>query len=235
MLLSLLENETDPENEIDKESVPGTEGDFLSPVVGGDGTEFKMEIRNLLPKSEFTAKEKRVSRIYASTGSIINPNRFVNAIASGDATGLFARRVKQKPGGTVVIDASGSMSANQRNLSKLCALIPTATVAYYSGAARGEGILSVFALNGLRYAGELPQDTLQGGNAVDLPAIEWLMRLPKPWTLVSDLQFCGGTFGSERIAHAHVERAKARGDLVVYHSLQAAFEEWGGKGNLFEV
>jgi chaperone required for assembly of F1-ATPase len=71
-----------------------------------------------------------------------------------------------------------------------------------------------------------------GGNAVDLPAVKWLMKHPKPWVLVSDLEFCGGVLGSEIVAHALVERAVARGELTVYRSLDAAYEAFGGKGDL---
>ena len=38
--------------------------------------------------------------------------------------------------------------------------------------------------------------------------------------------------GSEIVAHALVERAVNRGDLKVYRSLDAAYEAFGGKGDL---
>ena len=136
-------------------------------VVEGSALEGHMEIFDLRPKSVFTSKEKTISRRYAPNGVIINATRYVAAIVSGDSNGLFARRVRQKPGGTVLIDASGSMGASRENLRKLCELIPTATVAYYSGTDRnGKGILTIYAYKGKRYAGELPARTLQGGNSV---------------------------------------------------------------------
>ena len=192
-----------------------------------------MEIFDLRPKSVFTSKEKTISRRYAPNGVIINATRYVAAIVSGDSNGLFARRVRQKPGGTVLIDASGSMGASRENLRKLCELIPTATVAYYSGTDRnGKGILTIYAYKGKRYAGELPARTLQGGNSVDLPATKWLLQQGKPWSFVTDRGFCGGVLGSETVAHAIVEREEKRGELKVYPSLDAAFEAFGGKGNL---
>jgi hypothetical protein len=63
------------------------------------------------------------------------------------------------------------MGASRENLSALCALVPTATVAYYSGHDHGKGILTRYAVDGKRYAGELPQRGLRGGNAVDLAAV----------------------------------------------------------------
>jgi hypothetical protein len=211
---------------------PERDGEMLSPVTGGDALDGKMSIVDLRPKTVPCDKEKSISKRHTPDGVIINPARFVSAIVSGNANGLFMRRVRQKPGGCVVIDASGSMGATKGNLSELCKLVPTATVGYYSGDCSGRGDLCVYAAKGKRYNDQLPEDHLHGGNAVDLPAIKWLMRHPKPWTLVSDLEFCGGVLGSEIVAHALVERAVNRGDLKVYRSLDAAYEAFGGKGDL---
>jgi len=232
MLLALLESEETPDNPDDDEPPPGAPSDELAPVKPGDSIEGKMEILDLRPKSVFCAKEKSITVKHAPNGVIINPTRFLSAITTGDANGLFSRRVRQKPGGTVVIDASGSMGATKKNLAALCALIPTATVAYYSGREHAKGILSIYAFEGKRFNGELPQNTLRGGNSVDLGAVRWLLKHPKPWIFVSDMEFCGGVMGSEIIAKALVERAKKRGDLELLMSLQAAYERFGGKGDL---
>jgi hypothetical protein len=232
VLTALMETQESPENE-HEETPEVPEGDILAPVTSGDAIDGHMSIRDLRPKTVPCDKEKSITRKHAPNGVIINPNRFLTAIIQGDANGLFQRRVRSKPGGCVVIDASGSMGASKENLSALCALVPTATVAYYSGGnANGYGTLTRYAVEGKRYNGELPVETLMGGNAVDLPAVKWLMRHPKPWVLVSDLEFCGGVVGSEIVAHAMVERAVARGDLTVYRSLDAAYEAFGGKGDL---
>ena len=227
-----MENEESPETEIEEgPEIP--DGDILAPVTSGDALDGHMKIVDLRPKTVPCDKEKSISRKHAPNGVIINPNRFLSAVINGDANGLFQRRVHQKPGGCVVIDASGSMGATKENLSALCALVPTATVAYYSGGnSNGKGQLTRYADKGKRFNGELPMDSLTGGNAVDLPAVKWLMRHPKPWTLVSDLEFCGGVLGSEVVAHALVDRAVQRGDLEVFHSLDAAYEAFGGKGDL---
>jgi hypothetical protein len=235
MLTALLENVPDPENPEEMQPTTDEErSDIMMPVTHGDALEGKMEICDLRPKTVYCAREKSISVKHAPNGVIVNARRFVNAIVSGDGLGLFSRRLRQTPGGTVVIDASGSMGATARNLGALCKLVPTATVAYYSGDAHGKGILAVYAEKGKRYAGQLPSDTLRGGNAVDLAAVRWLMAHPKPWTLVSDLEFCGGIIGSETVAFALVERAEARGELTVYRSLDAAYEAFGGKGELPE-
>jgi hypothetical protein len=234
MLVSLMESEPS-EDEEERERVPGEKSNILAPVSEGDALDGKMKIIDLRPKSVFCSKEKSITRRHAPDGVCINPARFVNAIVSGNSHGLFSRRVRQKPGGTVVIDASGSMGADKANLSAICKLVPSATVAFYSGTVSGKGELVVYAYQGKRFAGELPEEHMHGGNAVDLPAVKWMMRLPKPWTLISDLQFCGGVLGSESVALALVERATKRGDLTVHHSLDAAYEAFGGKGNLHDA
>jgi len=231
MLTALLETERPDVDEGDEE-MEGDKGDLLMPPIEGDSLDGHMAIHDLRPKNVFTSKEKQISRRYAPNGVIINAVRFVNAIVSGDANGLFARRLREKAGGTLLIDASGSMGASKANLSQLCALVPSATVAYYSGRGKAKGDLNVYAYEGKRYNGELPSETLHGGNDVDLAAIRWLMKQAKPWTLVSDLEFCGGPIGSETVAFALVERASQRGDLTVHRSLDAAYEAFGGKGEL---
>jgi len=233
MLEAMMEREPTPEEEEQEEQETLKEGDLLSPVTEGDALDGDMKIISLHPKSVPCSKEKAINIRHAPDGIIINPTRYVTAIASGNSAGLFSRHLKTKSGGVILIDASGSMHANAHNLTALCELCPTATVAYYSGyGSRGRGDLVIYALNGKRYPKELPQNTIHGGNAVDLPALRWMLRLPKPWTLISDLGFCGGVLGSEQVAHALVERHRLRGELTVYPSLDAAYEAFGGKGEL---
>jgi len=235
MLAGLLET---PLTDVDSdEELPQQKGDseILMPVADGSALNGNMEIKDLRPKTVFCAKEKSISRKHAPSGVIINPARYVNAVVSGESHGLFTQRIRHKAGGVVLIDASGSMGASRENLKALCQLIPTATVAYYSGSdCNGNGILTIYAYQGKRYAGELPVDTLRGGNSVDLPAIKWMMKLPKPWHFVTDMGFCGGVLGSEAVAKALVEREQSRGNLTVHGSLDAAFEAFGGKGKLPE-
>lgn len=232
MLLALMEEEPNPDVEEVPDNRPRGEDDIMAPVQDGDALDGHMEIRDLKPKSVYCAKEKSISMRRTPDGVIINPSRYVAAIVSGDAKGLFSKRVRQKPGGCVMIDASGSMGATRENLSALCRLVPTAVVAYYSGGGYGRGELCVYANKGMRFADELPVETLHGGNAVDLPAIRWMMKFPKPWVLVSDLKFCGGVLGSEDVAKAIVERETKNGNLKVYRSLDEAYEAFGGKGVL---
>jgi hypothetical protein len=235
-LLAMLErDEADSEGDYDlPPMVEDEKGTFLLPVSWGSGIEGHMSIVDLLPKNAFTAREHQPERAYCPSGPILNARRFVPAIVGCDANGLFSRIIKDEPGGCVVIDASGSMGATTERLVKLCQSVPQATVAYYSGEdCDGVGNLFIYAKDGKRYNGPLPPHS--GGNSVDLPALLWLLRHPKPWTFVSDLEFCGGVYGAEQIAHSLVRRHEASGELKVCRSLEEAFEffgaEWGrGRG-----
>lgn len=235
LLTMLLESAPAEDNERDDEGSDRERGEMLLPVTHGTETDGKFVILDLQPKSAYTAKERQVSMKYAPDGVHLNATRFVNAIVQGDSKGLFSRRIRHKAGGTVVIDASGSMGATAENLKQLAQQVPTATIAYYSGNDRGRGMLTIYADKGKRYAGELPHHTLQGGNAVDLQAVQWLLKHGKPWHLVSDLEFTGGVLGSEIVAHSLVERAVSRGELEVHTSLDAAYEAFGGKGILGDM
>lgn len=238
-LLAMLEIE-------DKSDLPGwelpnnpdkDEGGMLLPVTWGSGIEGRMRIVDLLPKNAFTARDHQPERVYCPSGPILNARRFVPAIVGCDANGLFSRIVKDEPGGCVVIDASGSMGATTERLVKLCQSVPQATVAYYAGTdSDGEGDLFIYAKDGKRYNGPLPPHS--GGNSVDLPALLWLLKHKQPWTLVSDLEFCGGVYGAEQIAHGLVRRHESRGELKVCRSLEEAFEFFGaqwGKGSGWEM
>jgi hypothetical protein len=233
MALQLLEPEYDPDDiDYSELDIPPMNGEMLGHVAHGSAEAGTMEIRYLLPHDTVCSREKVKTRKLAPDGVLINPARYVAAIVNNDSAGLFARQLKRKLGGTVVIDASGSMSPTAVALRKVCEKIPTSTVAYYSGQGNATGTLSVYAAKGRRYSSDLPENTLYGGNDVDLPALRWLMKHPKPWTLVSDLEFCGGIRGSEVIAHAIVEREVKAGNLKVYRSLDAAYHAFGGKGDL---
>lgn len=230
-LLTMLLEEAPPAEREEEEEKPKRDRDdegILGPVTHGSTTEGHMEVLDLKPKSAYTAKEKKINMRYAPSGVHLNPTRFVSAIVAGDGKGLFSKRVRQKPGGTVVIDASGSMHPSIESLTALARKVPTATIAYYSGNEHAKGILAIFANKGKRFDGVLPRNTLRGGNAVDLPAVRWMMDHPKPWTFVSDLQFTGGAQSSEIIAKALLERAEARGEVKIYRSLDAAYEAFGG-------
>ncbi|MCZ6784109.1 MAG: hypothetical protein O7G30_12455 [Proteobacteria bacterium] len=106
---------------------------------------------------------------------------------------VFRRRVHRgKGGGSVLIDASGSMSLDAADIDRIIAGAPSATlVALYSGTGdRGE--LRVVVREGRR-AGVEALTPPGAGNIVDLPALEWLARQPAPRVWISD----GGVTGCD--------------------------------------
>jgi hypothetical protein len=100
------------------------------------------------------------------------------------------RRPVRRWGGSVLIDTSGSMRLDSDDIDAiLAASHGVALVAIYSGIDE-QGELRVVARDGRRAASEklVP---FGGGNIVDLPALEWLARQPRPRIWVSD----GGVTG----------------------------------------
>jgi hypothetical protein len=218
ILEALFETEPLPETE----SKPGKEGTDMPDA--NDNAAFA--IVNLLPKDSFCVRERTVSMRNAPNGVVLNPNRFVAAIVEGNSNGLFSRRTRLLPGGTILIDASGSMGCTAENLKALCQTLPTSTVAYYCGNAR-QSRLYLYADKGKRYSGDNPR--IGSGNQCDLEAIKWLERQLKPWTLISDLQFCGGPKGNAECALAKVARLQFNNQIEVINSFEEAFTRFAPK------
>jgi hypothetical protein len=97
---------------------------------------------------------------------------------------VFLRRRRQR-GGTVLIDASGSMCFGSAELTRITAAAPLATVAIYAG--RGaSGTLAIVAARG-RMASRSEICALLGrGNVVDGPALRWLAQQAEPRIWISD-------------------------------------------------
>jgi hypothetical protein len=219
LLEALFETEQPPECERKPGQDDGTE------MIDGDNNS-NFQIVNLLPKDSFCVRERGVTMRNAPNGVVLNPNRFVAAIAEGNGNGLFQRRTRLLPGGTILIDASGSMGCNAENLQALCKSLPTSTVAYYCGGHKASR-LYLYVDKGKRFSGENPR--IGDGNECDLEAIIWLQRQPRPWTLISDLQFCGGPRGNDDKALAIVSRLQFNRQLEVIDSFADALERFAPK------
>lgn len=128
--------------------------------------------------------------------------------------------------GTVLIDVSGSMSLSIEDLERILELLPASTVAVYSGPYTPEhpemfndalfyedtesigGALRIIAknnriadLNKLRVIPEhLGGGSIQGGNVVDGPALQWLSKQQGPLYWVCD----GIVTGVEHSTHGRV-------------------------------
>lgn len=132
---------------------------------------------------------------------------------------IFTRK-RKLAGGTVLIDASGSMSFSDDDLANLIAVAPGARVAVYAGE-DDVGRLVIVADSGKMTTCEVISSALTGehhrmyGNVVDGPALEWLARQPAPRIWVSDGMVTGK---GDRMTHnlrqeaievmrkAHIER-----------------------------
>lgn len=104
--------------------------------------------------------------------------------------GRAFRRDVRKPqkGGTILIDASGSMDLSSDDIRAILDRAPAATVAMYSGHAT-TGAVSIIAKSG-RMATDREIDRRRGqvglGNIVDGPALRWLAKQAEPRTWICD-------------------------------------------------
>lgn len=102
---------------------------------------------------------------------------------------VFLRRRRQR-GGTVLIDASGSMCFGPKDLERITAAAPAATVAIYAGRG-GSGRLAIVAARGRMASGSDISALLGRGNVIDGPALRWLAQQPEPRIWISDGQVTG--------------------------------------------
>jgi hypothetical protein len=126
---------------------------------------------------------------------------------------MFLRRARKDPGGTILIDASGSMG-DFRNIKRWCEESPHATLAYYAGNDNQfgpKGQLFIYAREGLRCAHIIEPDCR--GNSIDGLAIDWLMRQRGPRVMITDRMFCGSYDSEAQVLRLdHLER---QGEIIV--------------------
>ena len=122
----------------------------------------------------------------------------------------FVRRSPQEPGGTILVDASGSMG-NWDQVRQWCEKSPFGTIAYYAGDGRSRGWLYVYARDGMRARDIMePQAS---GNTVDGPAMDWLMRQEAPRIMVTDRGFCD--VADSQAQKLRLQNFEARGEITV--------------------
>lgn len=142
---------------------------------------------------------------------------------------IFGRR-RKAPGGTVLVDASGSMSLSMEDIEKIITAAPCATVAMYSGR-NDTGSITVIARGGHRAdikAIERVRAEVGGGNIIDGPALEWLGMQAEPRLWVCDGNITGCNDSSSAClttsAFAAARRIKAK-RFVDLPSAVTAFEQ----------
>tara|TARA_R100000808_G_C2149987_1_gene158552 strand:- start:83 stop:2299 length:2217 start_codon:yes stop_codon:yes gene_type:complete len=156
-------------------------------------------------------------------GRLYKPNEYGTVPAFMDRFATDKRVFKHKKnikGGTVLIDASGSMSLTEEEVFEILETLPASTVAMYSGSskkgrARGgaDGELVVLAKDQKQIA-ELPNAL--GENIIDLPALQWLAKQQTPRIWVSDegITQLSGRSGHRQEAVVTREGQKECDDLV---------------------
>jgi len=188
-----------------------------------EGPPPKMTIRKLNMDNMKQAKVGKDVKLL-TTGIRPRASRLAAAAVSPVMTRIFERDIKHSNGGTILIDASGSMQLTNEALAEFMEFIPFGTIAYYSGtdnACNPEGDLVVFAEKG-RIFSEPKTPYHWGGNSIDLPAIMWLLKQEAPRWLVTDGGFCGVNQHYCLMAADLMEQAKRSGKLKVYGSIAAA-------------
>jgi hypothetical protein len=131
------------------------------------------------------ARSRRVPAV-ARERSFIDHGSVLAAAHRLSVDGKVFMRRRRMRGGTVLVDTSGSMRMDLKELEKIVAAFPLATVAVYGG--RGSsGRLSLVAYRG-RMVAEKWLATLRfgRGNVIDGPALRWLARQPGPRIWISD-------------------------------------------------
>ena len=103
--------------------------------------------------------------------------------------GAVFRRAVRRSGGTVLVDASGSMRLRRHELSRIVDAAGAILVGIYAGDGTA-GELRIVARNGRRAADEA-LDPPGSGNIVDLPCLEWLAAQRPPRIWVSDGRVTG--------------------------------------------
>lgn len=142
---------------------------------GGDamwGTAYLQEPPLTLPK-------KQRGRKVADSGSVLSaPWR-----TTSDQK-IFRSCLKAPRKGTVLIDASGSMSFTEADIENLVSKIPAGTIAAYCGKSV-IGIIRVLAKHGKICSPE-EFDMPYANNTIDGPALEWLGKQQAPRIWLSD-------------------------------------------------
>tara|TARA_R100001510_G_scaffold5435_3_gene4350 strand:+ start:634 stop:2142 length:1509 start_codon:yes stop_codon:yes gene_type:complete len=98
---------------------------------------------------------------------------------------VFSKKTKVY-GGTVLIDASGSMNFDGDDILEIMNEVPAVTIAMYNGMGRF-GNLRIIARNGRRVDDAYINYHSGRGNVIDRPALEWLGRQEPKRLWVSDM------------------------------------------------
>lgn len=124
-------------------------------------------------------------------------------------------RVGRRPGGTLLIDISGSMSLTQEQLEEIITSVPAINIAAYSGSYDGTGRLTILAVRGRLVA----QDSNwrghhEGLNVIDGPALAWLARQPGPRIWLCDGVVTAPSWTPSGRGHSEIQTKAAYEDAL---------------------
>lgn len=163
----------------------------IPPVLGTRDHDGWARVKFVYPPLVVTLKAKHRAARHLRPTDFGTRLRYVNRYCTDMR--LFARRrSKGGPGGgTVVIDASGSMGLTFDELERMVRAAPAAMVLTYAGSSTADyGELWTVAKNG-KMAQKNHLRPRMAGNCIDGPVLAWLSRQKKPRIWVSD----GGVTG----------------------------------------
>jgi len=190
------------------------------------------KLHHVLPKK---TREGRESKLVTSGINISGKNLAIAAVSPVPVP-IFEKR-KHERGGTILIDGSGSMSLDDKTLKSVIKILPLGTIAYYSGTDdrdKPDGDLVIFCDKGLMY-GEKDLPYRQGGNSIDLPAIQWLLKQPGPRWYIGDAEFVGAASEFCIASRELLGNAKVRKMVTHYEGPDELLNELRGKGKIGEL
>jgi hypothetical protein len=185
------------------------------------------------PRNHRALPKSKVAPLVYSRKMGVVPDRMHNW-CTGRKVFSWVQPTGQK-GGSILIDASGSMRFSREALLAFVKAAPAVTVAAYAGAAVDTGTLRVYIKNGKIVADEYLDRPDTGNNIVDGPAIRWLSEQKGPRFWITDL----GVTGRLDIEHStyylrdECIRFCKRNTIVIIPSLdraeKALVKHYGGK------
>jgi len=185
------EGEAEESNELDGGSLEQRTRDDIANLLysGSEGTGYWGEMFMHQPPLTVNLQGRlKGGRLYRPADFGYNP-KYINRYC------IDRKIFKQKMtalGGTILIDASGSMSFDGQDILDIMQMLPAVTIAMYNG--RGHtGDLRIIAKNGKRVTQKYLDRYTGYGNVVDGPALEWLGTQPAKRIWVSDMHVFGAT------------------------------------------
>lgn len=145
--------------------------------------------------------------------------------------GLSFREKRRRTQGTVLVDCSGSMSINDATLARLVANVSAVTVGLYASVREDNdsGNLVIVARDG-RMVEDVQvtrEESLGGGNVVDVPALEWLARQARPRVWISDGGVTGRGDRSSEEVRDRCEKLRRENGIERVGSLADALTRFG--------